>query len=99
MSNWQAWLEAAKKLSVFSGSIVECPACKQGSLTVIDIPFVKDNSQFERVILCRKCGSHNSMRMNGIEKFTVFEYECLSPEETTIIENVKKAYQFSEKVK
>ena len=50
MSNFQDWLEAAKKLAIFHEAKVICPECKGGLLKVFDIALEQSGSVYERVL-------------------------------------------------
>ena len=96
MNNVQAWVEAAKKLSVFHEAKVECPECSWKHLTVFDVPLADDCSTFERVLFCRSCKAGNSMRMNGAERFSGIP-DNLTVEEKALVKEINSAYDFSEK--
>ena len=96
MNNWKGWVEAGKKLAIFPQEKTSCPECNGGQLRVFDILLTHDTSEFERVMFCGTCGSHNSLKMNGAHKFVEIDLD-LSEKELRIIEQVKQTYSFVKK--
>ena len=96
MNNWKGWVEAGKKLAIFPKEKTSCPDCTEGQLRVFDIPLTNDKSEFERVMFCGSCGSHNSLKMNDSHKFVETDFD-LSEEELRILEDVKQSYSFAKK--
>jgi len=98
MSNWKGWVEAGKKLAIFPKEKVNCPDCSDGQLRVFDVPLENDKSEFERIMFCGTCGSHNSLKMNGSHKFIEVEFN-LTDKERRILDDVKQAYSFTKRSK
>ncbi len=96
MSNWKEWLEAGKKLAIFPHSIVVCPECHSDNLKIFDVKLTEDCSQFERVMYCVHCKAHNSLKMNGKEKYVTPTLNC-SDEEMEIINSIISTHSFTEK--
>ena len=59
----QRWIDAGIILSKDPHKKVLCPNCQIDYLEVLDVPYDKEPTRFERYMHCKRCSKYNVMRM------------------------------------